>query len=94
MTSTSVHCPECGTNDTLIVGADYARDPDEVLDDVSRPRACERCDHEFTPAACPSCGSYRREGRTGVSGAPHDPLAVTRCGNCGELLVPLDPPSE
>jgi len=90
----AVHCPSCGTADTIRVRLRGVTDNDEYERIERQPVQdeewiCERCDHCFWPYPCPECGSYRIEGARGVSGQPFEaPLVVVRCSDCGAEFPP------
>ncbi len=67
----SVHCTDCGSNDTLATAAGQ--------------RECLRCGLEFVPRACPMCGSYQVAGSKGLPDLRFaKPLKTVRCDSCHE----------
>jgi uncharacterized Zn finger protein len=87
-----VHCPSCGSADTLRERLRGVDDYDEHERADTAPVeadrwCCLRCDFSFTPYPCPACGSYEIDGAKGVSGAPFKQTAVVvRCRHCGEMF--------
>ncbi|MGC4885593.1 hypothetical protein [Micromonospora sp. DT227] len=94
MSESEVHCPSCGSADTMrtrLLGVEDEETHEQaaavpVQDDTW---SCLRCDHSFTPFPCPACGSYEIDGARGVSGADYlRPLAVVSCRRCQEVFAP------
>jgi hypothetical protein len=83
-----VHCPSCGSADTIrlrLLDVDDEAEHDRIdAEPIEAGRwRCLRCEYTFAPYPCPECGSYKIEGANGVSGASFErSLLTVTCWNC------------
>lgn len=88
MKSHEVHCPSCGSADTIRERLRSVDDDEEHARADAEPVetekwSCLRCDHSFMPYSCPECGSFEIDGARGVSAAPYlKPRLVVACRRC------------
>lgn len=93
MRNPEVHCPSCGSADTMRarlrgINDDAIHDQADAAAVEADEWACLRCDHVFQPHACPKCGSYRIEGALGISGQPFErPNVTVTCWDCKEVFA-------
>lgn len=80
-----VHCPRCGSADTI----PREKEGDAWLGD------CLRCDKPFHATPCPHCGSYKVDGSYGISGSRYATHPATvDCWGCGTKIPARDPGPE
>ncbi|MFG2631296.1 hypothetical protein [Streptomyces sp. NPDC048473] len=85
MDENEVHCPRCGSADTVVKPSD---------DGVKHGR-CLRCEKDFQATPCPVCGSYRVDGSYGISGIRFTTLPQTvYCKDCRSEIPARDPGPE
>ncbi|MGW3624790.1 hypothetical protein [Streptomyces sp. NPDC000880] len=85
MDQNEMHCPRCGSADTVVKPGD---------DSVKHGR-CLRCEKDVQATPCPVCGSYRIDGSYGVSGIRFTTLPDTvTCMDCRSEIPARDPGPE